>query len=219
MEIAGMSRSKDARGKRFVTLLLVSAVLAGLAACEVDAATTAADAAAQSEVSPVRKVLNSPAYRWVMTFLNFGIICFLFFRYARKPLLNFLDAQARQVAEILERSKAVQEKAGAELREAIRELAGVDEEKEQIIQFATEVSEKQRARILEGAERAAERVEEQLQADIDRARYLARKRATEILANQVLDAAGRHVAETLTPEDHAALLDRFIEQLDKAMLV
>lgn len=219
MKIAGIGCSKNARGKRSVMPLLVLTVLAVMAACELAAAATAEEAAAQPEVSPIRKFFNSPGYRWGMTFLNFGIICFLFIRYARRPLLNFLDAQARQVAETLERSRAAQEKAGAELREAIRELAGVDDEKEQIIQFATEVSEKQRARILEGAEQAAERVEQQLQADVERARYLARKHAAELLVNKVIDAAEDHIADTLTPEDHAALVDRFIEQIDRTMVV
>jgi F-type H+-transporting ATPase subunit b len=198
--------------------LFVLAVLAVMAAYEVAIAAAAEDSATPPEVSPVRKFFNSPGYRWGMTFINFGIICFLFIRYARKPLLNFLDAQAKQVAETLERSRAAQEKAGAELREAIRQLAGVDDEKEQVIKFATEVSEKQRARILEGAERAAQRIDEQLQADVERARYLARKHATEILANQVIDAAEDHIADTLTPEDHAALVDRFIEQIDRTMV-
>ena len=222
MAIIGLGRNKNARRKMFAALLLVSVVLAGLAACATALAKTAedaTDAAAQLEVSPVRKFFNSTGYRWGMTFLNFGIICFLFFRYARKPLLNFLDAKAREVAETLERSKAAKEKAAAELREAIRKLADVDDEKEQIIRFATEVSEKQRAGILEDSERAAERVEIQLQTDIERARYLARKHATEILANQVIDAAEDHVADTLTPEDHAALVDRFIERIDEAMFV
>lgn len=203
-------------------LLLVLAVLAGLAVCEVAAAKAGEDAAdtpAQPEISPVRKFFNSAGYRWAMTVLNFGIICFLFLRYGRKPILDFLDAKAREVAETLERSKAAKEKSGAELREAIRKLAGVDDEKEQIIRSATEVSEKQRAKILGDAERAAERVEQQLQTDIERARYLARKRTTELLANQVVDAAERHIADKLTPEDHAALVDRFIEQVDRTMLV
>ena len=202
-------------------LCLVLTTLVALAVCETalaqegdDAATTAA----QHDISPIRRLLNSPQYKWVMTFLNFGIICFLFYRYARKPLLNFLDARARQVAETLERSEATEEKAKAELREAIRRLAGVEDEKKQIIQLATEVSEKQRAMILEDARRAAERVVEQLRRDVERAHYLARKRTLELLANLVVDEAERHIVQTVTPEDHAALIDRFIEQIDRVMV-
>ncbi len=210
--------NNNARRKTIAALLIVCAVLAGVAACEVAAAATAEDGAAQPEVSTIRKFFNSPGYKWGMTLLNFGVICFLFLRYARKPLLDFLDGKARQVAETLERSKAAQEKAGTDLREAIRKLAGAGAEKKRIIQFATEVSEKQRTRILDDAERAALRVEEQLRADIERARYLAKKLATERLANQVIDAAEDHIADTLTPEDHTALVNRFIERIDKAML-
>jgi F-type H+-transporting ATPase subunit b len=154
-----------------------------------------------------------------MTYLNFGIVCFLFYRYARKPLLKFLDARAREVAETLEHSRRTKEEAGGELRAAIRRLAGVEEEKKQILQLATEVSEKQRAMMLEDAQRAADRVAEQLDADIERARYLARERVTELLANQAVEEAERHIAQTITQEDHAALIGRFIEQLDRTMVV
>ena len=208
-------------GASLAALLLLLAALTLLTVCESAMAIgdeDAATAAAQPEVSPVRKFFNSPQYKWGMAFLNFGIICFLFHRYARKPLLNFLDARAREVAETLERSRDTRERAEAELREAIRKLSGVDDEKKRIIELATEVSEKQRARILEDAQRAADRVVEQLRGDMDRARYLAQQRTLELLANQVVDEAERYIVQTITPDDHAALVGRFIEQIDRTMV-
>jgi F-type H+-transporting ATPase subunit b len=202
-------------------LLLALAVLVALTVCETAMAQgeeDAATAAAQQEVSPIRKFFNSPQYRWGMTFVNFGIICFLFRRYAWKPVLGFLDARAREVAETLERSQLAKERAEAELREAIRKLSGVKSEKDQIVELATEVSEKQRAMIVEDGQRAAERVAEQLRGDMDRARYLARKRASELLANQVMDETAKHIVETITPDNHAALIDRFINRLDRTMV-
>ena len=217
------SRENQRAGRwRCTVLLLVPAALIALTLCETAAAKTAVDAsstAAQQQISPVRRFFNSAQYKWGMTFLNFGIICFLFHRYARKPLLTFLDARARQVAETLEHSRRTKEEAQAELRAAIRKLAGVEEEKKLIVQLATEVSENQRATILEDAQRAAERVTEQLNADVERARYLARKRTVELLANQVLDEAEDRIARTITRKDHAALIDRFIERLDRTMVV
>jgi F0F1-type ATP synthase membrane subunit b/b' len=133
--------------------------------------------------------------------------------------LGFLDARAREVAETLERSQLAKERAEAELREAIRKLSGVKSEKDQIVELATEVSEKQRAMIVEDGQRAAERVAEQLRGDMDRARYLARKRASELLANQVMDETAKHIVETITPDDHTALIDRFIDRLDRTMVV
>ena len=212
---------KCRRGASIAALLLALAVLAALTVCETAMAQVeedAATAAAQPEVSPIRKFFNSPQYGWGMAFLNFGIICFLFYRYARKPLLNLLDARAREVAETLERSKDAKEKAEAELRDAIRKLSGVKSEQEQIIALATEVSERQHAMIIEDAQRAAERVVEQLGGDMERARYVARKRASELLANQVMDETAKHIIETITPDDHAALIDRFIDRLDRTMV-
>jgi F-type H+-transporting ATPase subunit b len=104
------------------------------------------------------------------------------------------------------------------LREAIRKLSGVDDEKKRIIELATEVGEKQRARILEDAQRAADRVAEQLRGDMDRARYLAQQRTLELLANQVVDEAERYIVQTITPDDHAALVGRFIERIDRTMV-
>jgi len=209
------------RGASFVALLMILAVLTTLTVCETVMAQVeedAATAAAQPEVSPIRRFFNSPQYRWGMEFLNFGIIFFLFHRYARKPLLNLLDARAREVAETLERSRTAKEQAEAELREAIRKLSGVEAEKERIIELAVEVSEKQRAMIIEDAQRAAERVTERLRGDMDRARHLARTRASELLASQVMDETAKHIVETITPDDHAALIERFIDRLDRTMV-
>ena len=219
-----LASGENRRARRWscMALLLVLAALVAFTLCETAGANTAEDAsstAAQPQISPIRRFFNSAQYKWGMTFFNFGIICFLLYRYARKPLLEFLDARARQVAETLEHSRRTKEEAEAELRAAIRKLAGVEEEKKQIVQLATEVSENQRATILEDAQRAADRVAEQLDADIERARYLARERVTEMLANQVVDEAGQHIARTITRKDHAALIDRFIEQLDRTMFV
>ena len=38
-----------------------------------------------------------PTYDIVMRWLNFGILIVLFFRYARKPLVAFLNGQSRQI--------------------------------------------------------------------------------------------------------------------------
>jgi F-type H+-transporting ATPase subunit b len=172
----------------------------------------------QPATSPVRAFFNSSQYKWGMSWLNFGIVCFLFYRYARKPLLGLLDRRAEQVAEVLERSTKTKQEAEAALREATRQLAGVAHEKRRIVQLATEVGEKQRAAILEDAGRAADRVEKQLAADIERARYLARQRVVELLAGQAVDEAEQRIVGTITQEDQAALIERFIEQLDRSMV-
>ena len=80
------------------------------------------------------------------------------------------------------------------------------------------MSEKQRAMIIEDAQRAAERVTERLRGDMDRARHLARTRASELLASQVMDETAKHIVETITPDDHAALIERFIDRLDRTMV-
>jgi F0F1-type ATP synthase membrane subunit b/b' len=154
----------------------------------------------QPATSPVRAFFNSSQYKWGMSWLNFGIVCFLFYRYARKPLLGLLDRRAEQVAEVLERSTKTKQEAEAALREATRQLAGVAHEKRRIVQLATEVGEKQ------------------LAADIERARYLARQRVVELLAGQAVDEAEQRIVGTITQEDQAALIERFIEQLDRSMV-
>jgi len=214
--------SRQACRRSSVTLVLLLALLLALTVCQTGMAKTEEDTsgtATQGDVSPVRKFFNSPAYRWGMSWLNFGIICFLVYRYARPPLLKFLDARAREVAETLEHSRRTEGEAGGELRGATRKLAGVQEEKKQILQLATEVSEKQRAMILQDTQRAADRVAKQLDADIERARYLARERVTELLANRAVEEAERHIAQTITQEDHASLIGRFIDRLDRTMVV
>ena len=40
-----------------------------------------------------------PTYDSVMRWLNFGILIVLFFRYARKPLVTFLNGKSRQIEE------------------------------------------------------------------------------------------------------------------------
>jgi len=220
--MAALSEHRRVRRLGSIKSLVLLATLIAVIVSELAVAETAeqpSNIAPQTQTSPVRRFFNSPQYKWGMTWLNFGIICFLFYRYARKPLLGFLDARARQVADTLEHSKRTEDQAKAGLRDAIRKLAGVEDEKKQIIQLAREVSEKQRAAILGDARRAAHRVAEQLDADIERARYLARQRVVEMLANQAVEEAEGHIAKAMTHEDHAALIDRFIEQLDRSMLV
>ncbi len=200
----------------FLALLLALTVcLTGMAGTEEGTSRTSD----QGDVSPVRRFFDSAAYKWGMSWLNFGIICFLVYRYARPPLVRFLDARAREVAETIERSTRTKQEAQAELREAIRRLAGVAHEKRRIVQLATEVGDKRRAAILEDAQRAAERVTEQLDADMERARYMARHRLVEQLVSQVVDEAEQRIVATITEEDHAALIERFIEQLDRSMVV
>jgi F-type H+-transporting ATPase subunit b len=210
---------KGDRARRFIAVLAAHVLLVVMTGTySVLASAAEPGASGEAQMSPVRKFFSSSAYEWGMTLINFGIVCYLIYRYGKAPLLKFLDGRVQRVADTLHQSARAKEEAQEGLRGAIRKLAGVEDGKRRIIQLGAEMGEKQRETILKETQQVADHVMDQLRHDVQSAEYLARKRALELLADEVVREAEHHIIQTITPEDHVALIDRFIDQMDETFV-
>lgn len=152
-----------------------------------------------------------PTYDIVMKWLNFGILVFLFVKYAKKPLLDFLSLRREEVARDIESLEEEKKQADLKSRET-RELIEKGEAHIALIkQRIIEQGEQEKARIIREAqeqgrfmlEDAKERAENQLiQAE--------RSFKAELLASAIELAADRLPAE-MTQADHDNLFDAYLK--------
>jgi len=179
----------------FVALVLGLLLLAG-------------EAWAAEGVSTGRKIWNN-----VMLFVNFGILVFLFIKYAKKPLMDFLHGVRRKHEQDLGAVNGRFESARSALDSQDEKLREMEQSIETIQKGIIEMGEKEKAAIIEQARKAAERMIGDAKAYADYRLAMAKK----ALADEMVDTAIEMVREKLTgalsESDNQRLIDGFLGDL------
>ena len=154
-------------------------------------------------------------YDEVMIWVNFGILVFLFFKYAKTPLMSFLrtqsDALTRDI-EGLEESKNKSDQRNKELLEELEKRdAHIDEIKKRIILEG----EKEREKIISDAKFQSEAMlKDARQRMANQIRQAKTKLQHEIL-DEVISVAMERLPREITEEDNNALLDNYFAALEE----
>jgi F-type H+-transporting ATPase subunit b len=179
----------------FVALVLGLLLLAG-------------EAWAAGGVSTGRKIWDN-----VMLFTNFGILVFLFIRYAKKPLMDFLHGVRRKHEQDLGAVSGRFESAKSALDAQDERLREMEQSIETIQKAIIEMGEKEKAAIIEQARKAADRMIIDAKGYADYRLSMAKK----ALADEMVDTAIEMVREKLTgvlsESDNQRLIDGFIGDL------
>ena len=152
-----------------------------------------------------------PTYDLIMRWINFGIIVFVVYKYARKPFMNFLRGRKEKVAEEIKALETRKEEMIAKINQTQKDLEESDirfkELKERIIQQG----EKKKAEIIESAQHHSKMMLEDAKRRID-AHFLHTKdefRAE--LIDRAMDMALERLPKEITPEDNDKFARLFLE--------
>lgn len=151
-----------------------------------------------------------PTYDIIMKWLNFAILVFLFIKFARRPLKNFLSDKREEIALQIKTLADEKNRLQQRIREAKTELkesvVRLEELKERIVQMG----ERRKLEIIEDARQESRMIIESTKQKIEGRIILARNR----LKAEMIDAAAEKALEQLpgimTADDNQKLLEQFM---------
>ncbi|MGB7920976.1 MAG: ATP synthase F0 subunit B [Desulfobacterales bacterium] len=151
-----------------------------------------------------------PTYDIIMKWVNFGILVWIFFKFARRPLMNFLSAKKNEISLQIKRLEEEKDRLRQRVREAETELEEnvrrLEELKERIVQ----TGERRKIEIIEDARQESRMLLESAKQKIEGRIIRARNR----LKAEMIDAAAEMALEKLpglvTEDDNRILLEQFM---------
>lgn len=149
-----------------------------------------------------------------MLWVNFGILVFVFMKFARKPLIDFLRGEGKKIEEDL---KTVDDKfkdAKAMMDLESDKFTGIDERMEEIKSSIIQMGIREKENLIEQAKASADKMIRDAKI-YSQQRILAAKKA---LADEMVDAAISMVTDKLTKEismdDDNKLFTQFLDNLE-----
>ena len=145
--------------------------------------------------------------------LNFAFLLFLLYRFARKPLLDYLAQRSQNIRSEIKAAASRLREAERELSELRARLAGFEQEARQMAERAAEQAEREKTATVARARETAQRVREDAQRvagqEVERARQELRAEAAELATSWAREI----LREQLTAADDKRLVGEFIERL------
>jgi F-type H+-transporting ATPase subunit b len=152
---------------------------------------------------------------WLLAqIVNFGLLLFLLWVIAYKPVLRMLNERKQKIQESLEYAESVKKQAAEQQKEFEQRIAEARREAQAAAALAAQASEKEREAILAQAREEARKLVEQAkeQIEYERKQMLAELRQ-EVVQLSLL-AAQKAVSQTLDEQAHRRLIADFLAQTD-----
>jgi F-type H+-transporting ATPase subunit b len=146
--------------------------------------------------------------------LNLGILIFVLYRYAGKPVRDFLFQRSESIRNALREAQAQLAEAQAENTKLQERLAHLSGEASEIVDLARRQAQAESARMQQRAQDTAGRIREEAQRvadmEIARARQALREEAAKLATTLAADL----LRERIRPEDDQRLLSEFVTRVE-----
>lgn len=144
-------------------------------------------------------------YMWKI--INFGILVLILWKFAKKPLQNFLRQRSELIEKTLNEAKEAKEAAQKALQEVEERLKIKDKEVETIISASKKAGEEERERLIAEGYKLKEKILQQAKTNIEfevkNAKELIKAEAVEL----AMELAEKKLKEKLTKEEQERLLE------------
>jgi F-type H+-transporting ATPase subunit b len=144
-------------------------------------------------------------YMWKI--INFGILVLILWKFAKKPLQNFLRQRSELIEKTLNEAKEAKEAALKALQEVEERLKIKDKEIESIISASKKAGEEERERLIAEGYKLKEKILLQAKTNIEfevkNAKELIKAEAVEL----AMELAEKKLKEKLTKEEQERLLE------------
>ena len=167
------------------------------------------DVSASEEASGGRTI-----YHTIMLFINFGIFAYLFFKYAKKPLMNFLRSEResveKQINELTEQKQGAQSQRDAEAEQ----LEDIDRIIGELRSSILEMGEREKEKIIRQGKSMAEKMIRDAETYSENRIVAARHELSEEMVDMALSMAKEKLSRNMTDKDNDNLVDQFITNLE-----
>lgn len=149
--------------------------------------------------------------------INSGILFFILFRAARKPVAEGLKKRKQTILQGFAEAGQMKDAAAARLAEYEQKLAAIDDEINRVRVQMQQGAEQERARVLQEAKERCERMERDAKLLIDQELKAAREQLIADTSKRALDSAQKLIASQLTGTDKDRLLQEYLGTLSKSV--
>jgi F-type H+-transporting ATPase subunit b len=148
--------------------------------------------------------------------LSAGILIYVLYRILYQPVLDFLDARTKRIADSITNSQEMLQTATAMKAQYEEKLAGIDAERIAILEDANRRAQELETSIVTSARKEADRLKQSALADIE----LEKQKVKRDMKEQIIDIstliASRFVSQTIDTNLQNKLLDETIADLGDA---
>ncbi len=171
------------------------------------------DSFAAEKITTERKIYNI-----LMLWVNFGILATVFFKFARKPLMNAIRGMRDKIAGELSAIKKGYEDAKSALDTEENKLKNIDKHLEEIQKRLIEIGEKEKEKIVNQAKLAAEKMIEDAKAYASFQMAKARKKLSDEMVDIAISVAEERLKKEMSKEDNERLIGEFLVNIEATKL-
>ncbi len=153
----------------------------------------------------------------IMLFVNFGILVFLFFKYAKKPLVNFIFKERDKIKNDIEKLEKEYKDAQLILDEQNRKLSNIEAYVKEIKDSILQLAQRERQKIIEDAKRNAERILEEAKYYQETEVAKAKRQLQEELILMAISFVKERLRKKLTNEMNEKIITAFIKDMEKSV--
>jgi F-type H+-transporting ATPase subunit b len=170
-------------------------------------------------------LLAAPEGKGGLTDVNFGltlwtIVLFVLFaavlfKLGWKPILSMIEEREKRIVEAVESAHRAEDQAQALLLQQKEVLREAGQQRESMMKQAFADAEQVRANLIAQAKAESARLLEKAREQIQREKDVAVRDLRAQVADLAIEAAGKIVTSSLTPETQRKLVDEFLETLPR----
>ncbi len=147
--------------------------------------------------------------------VNFGLLLFILWQFAYKPVLKMLNDRKQKIQDSLDYSERVKREAAEQQKEFDRKLGETRREMQAAVAAAAQSGEKEREVILAQSRDDARKLIDQAKGQIEYERKQMMSDLREEVVRLSLLAAQRVVSQSLDDKSHRQLVSDFLAQTDE----
>jgi F-type H+-transporting ATPase subunit b len=152
-----------------------------------------------------------PTYDFIMRWINFGIIVFVVYKYARKPFMNFLRGRKEKVAVEIEELEARRDEAVAKIDRTRKEVEESNVRFTKLKERIIRQGEKKKSEIIESAQNHGKSMIADAKRRVDTHFLQAKSTFRSELIDKAVDMALERLPGQITAEDNEKFTREFLD--------
>jgi F-type H+-transporting ATPase subunit b len=160
---------------------------------------------------------ESKSKGWVATdtykVMNFGVLAIGLFILMRKPVSQALNSRIGGIKEQLSELEEKKQAAEKQLAEYTEKFSGLEQETERLIEDYIRQGNEAKARIIDEAKKAADKLEEQARRNIDHEFKQAKLELQQEILEKALQKSEEILKNKITAKDQEKLVDEYLDKV------
>jgi len=145
--------------------------------------------------------------------MNFAVLAIGLFLLLRKPTAQALNSRIKGIKDQLDELETKKKTAEKQLAEYNRKFTQLEQEAEKLIEDYIRQGNEAKARIIDEAKKAAEKLEEQAQRNIEHEFKQAKVKLQEEILDKALVKTEEIIKNKITAQDQEKLVDEYLEKV------